>query len=199
MLTLQQAQQALQLQQNCNSISADQIVSLLANKSIQFAQVLYCTSVATSAKHKAVSIKKVTSANVQLFANITAQNLYTQQVQKSASKIASNNANNVQNFEAQSNYFTHTNCYSIVQHKANNNLYLYAIYNNAKSMYFIDGIVATKQQVAQYLTASAAQALLQKNDTVTNVTNNVQHNVTVRTIALSNIVSITANKQMLAV
>ena len=41
--------------------------------------------------------------------------------------------------------------------------------------------------------------LLQKDNTVTNVTHNVQHNVIVRTIALQNIVSITANKQTLIV
>ena len=74
---------------------------------------------------------------------------------------------------------------------------MYAIYNSANSVYFINDVVATKQQVAQYLTASASAQLLQKDNTVHNVTHNIQHNVIVRTIALQNIVSITANKQTL--
>ena len=66
-------------------------------------------------------------------------------------------------------------------------------------MYFINNVLATKQQVAQYLTASASAKLLDNNNTVHNVANNVTHTVKVRTIALSNIVSITANKQTLTV
>jgi hypothetical protein len=198
-LTAQTAQTALAQHANANSITAQQVQTLLANKSVQFANIVYCTKVATSAKHKSVNIVKVVSANVQLFANITAQNLYVQQVQRSANNISTNNSANVQNFVAQSNYFTHTNCYSLVTHKTSNAFYLYAIYNSANSVYFINNVVATKQQVAQYLTASAAAQLLQKDNTVHNVTNNVTHSVKVRTIALQNIVSITANKQQLVV
>lgn len=196
MLNTAQAQTALQLHANNNSITQAQIVQLLANKSVQFANIVYCTQVATASAHKHVNIVKVVSANVQLFANVTALNLYAQQVQRSANKL--NNTTNTQ-FVAQSNYFTHTACYSVVQHKQTQALYLYAIYNNAQSMYFINNVQATKQQVAQYLTASASAKLLQESNTVHNVANNVTHTVKVRTIALSNIVSITANKQTLTV
>lgn len=61
--------------------------------------------------------------------------------------------------------------------------------------YTINNAVATKQQVAQYLTASAAKQLLQNDNTVTNKTHNIQHNVQVRTIALANVKSVTTNKQ----
>lgn len=200
MLTTQNAQTALLAHANNNTINAQQVAILLANKSVTFANIVYCTKVATAAKHKSVNIVKVVSANVQLFANITAQNLYTQQVQRSANKIATNDSTNVANFVAQSNYFEHNaNCYSLVTHKQTLAPYLYAIFNNASSVYFINNVVATKQQVAQYLTASASAKLLQVNNTVTNVSNNVQHSVKVRTIALANIVSISANKQVLAV
>jgi len=200
MLTVQNAQTALLQHANNNSINAQQVQILLQNKSVTFANIVYCTKVATSAKFKNVNIVKVVSANVQLFANITAQNLYVQQVQRSANKIANNNTEAVQNFVAQSNYFTHNaNCYSLVTHKQNNAQYLYAIYNNASSVYFINNVVATKQQVAQYLTASASAKLLQNNNTVHNVANNITHSVKVRTIALQNIVSISANKQVLTV
>jgi hypothetical protein len=200
MLNTQTAQQALTAHANANTISAQTIQVLLANKSTTFANVCYVTPVATSAKHKHVSIKKVVSANVQLFSNISAfTNVYANAVQKSANNIEANNADNVANFTTQSNYFTHTNVYSIVKHKQTNALYLYAIFNNASSMYFINNEPATKEQVAQYLTASASAKLLAQSAVTHNVANNVLHTVKVRTIALANLVSITANKQTVSV
>ena len=200
MLTLQNAQHALNVHASANAnavtLNAQAIQNVLANKNT-FASIVYVTQVATSAKHKHVNIQKVTKANVQLFST---QFNYAQAVQKSASKISANNANNVQNFTAQSNYFTHTACYSIVKHNTSNALYLYASYNNAQSIYFINNVQATKQQVAQYLTASASAKLLQDHNTVAhNATHNVLHTVTIRTIALANIVSIVANKQQISV
>lgn len=192
--------QTLQLvttqQQTQQQVIAQQIQAMLANTSTTFAQIQYTTQVATAAKHKHVNITKVTNANVQLFNNINAfTNVYANAVKRSANNIQQAQNANVNAFATQQNYFTHTQCYSIVQHKTNNNLYLYAIFNNAKSIYFINNVQSTKQQVAQYLTASAAQALLQQNNVVHNVTNNVLHTVHVRTIALQNINSITACKQ----
>lgn len=177
--------------------TANTIAAMLNNASVTFANIAYTTQVKTAAAHKTVNIQKHVVANVQLFANIKqATQVFANAVQKSASAIASNNAANVANFTQQSNYFTHTNCYSIVQHKKNNNLYLYCIFNNTQSVqYTINNAVATKQQVAQYLTASAAKQLLQNDNTVTNKTHNIQHNVQVRTIALANVKSVTTNKQ----
>ncbi len=200
MLNAQTAQSALQAHANNNTIAAQTIQVLLANKSTTFANVVYVTKVATAAKHKLVNIKKVVSANVQLFSNINAfTSVYANAVKRTANNIAQNDAANVEQFVAQSNYFEHTACYSIVAHKQTNALYLYAIYNNASSLYYIDNVLATKQQVAEYLTASAASALLASNPVVLNVTNNVLHTVKVRTIALANLVSITANKQTVSV
>ena len=200
MLTLNNAQHALNVHASANSnsvtLTAQAISNVLASKASTFANIVYVTQVATAAKHKHVNIQKVTQANVQLFNTSFA---YAQAVQKSASKISANNSNNVQQFTAQANYFTHTNCYSIVKHNSNNNLYLYASYNNAQSIYFINNVQATKQQVAQYLTASAAAKLLQNDNVVHNATHNVLHTVTIRTIALANIVSVTANKQQISV
>lgn len=177
--------------------TANTIAAMLNNASVTFASIAYTTQVKTSAAHKTVNIQKHVVANVQLFANIKqATQVFANAVQKSASKIASNDEAAIAAFTQQSNYFTHTDCYSIVQHKQNNNLYLYAIYNSVTSAtYTINNTAATVQQVAQYLTASAASTLLQSNNTVTNKTHNVTHNVTVRTIALANIKSITCNKQ----
>ena len=200
MLTTQNALQALALHANNKTISAQSIVQALNNASVTFAQVTYVTPVATSAKHKNTVIQKVVTANVQLFCTLKNFDVYTKAVQRSASKIATNDSTNVANFVAQSNYYDHDEqCFSLVAHKQNGKQYLYAIYNSASSVYFIDGRVADKQQVAQYLTASASAKLLGNNNTTTNVTNNVTHDVKVRTIALENLVSIVVNKQQLTV
>jgi len=200
MLNTTQAQTILAQHANANTISAAQVAALLANVSVTFASIAYVTQVATAAANKHLNVQKVTVANVQLFANINAAtSVFANAVKRSAAKIASNNVANVQQFTAQQNYFTHTACYSIVQHKQNSNLYLYAIYNNASSVYFIDNVVATVQQVAALLTASASAKLLQASNTTHNVAHDIEHNVNVRTIALANIVSIVANKQQLAV
>jgi phenylpyruvate tautomerase PptA (4-oxalocrotonate tautomerase family) len=196
MFTLQQALTALAQHASNNCITEQQVAQLLASNSATFASIVYVTQVATAAAHKQHTIQKVTKANVTLFN--TAHD-YTAAVQRSAQRIAQNNTTDVAQFTAQSNYYEHTNCYSIVQHKQHNTLYLFASYNNASSLYFIDGVQANKQQVASYLTASAATKLLQDNSVVHNVSNNVLHTVHIRTVQLSNIVSITANKQQLTV
>lgn len=194
------AQAILAQHASAQAISAAQVAALLANVSVTFANIAYVTQVQTSAAHKANNVQKVTVANVQLFANISAAtSVFANAVKRSAAQIASNDAASVAAFTAQSNYFAHTACYSIVQHKQTLAQYLYAIYNNAQSVYFINNTVATKQQVAALLTASASAKLLQSSNTTHNVTHNITHNVNVRTIALANIVSIVANKQLLTV
>ena len=184
---------------NMQNNVATAIKNALHNSSVTFAQIAYVTQVKTSAANKHVNVQKHVVANVQLFANIKqATSVFANAVKKSAAQHASNNAQNVANFTAQSNYYTHTACYSIVQHNKNEKLYLYCIFNNVQSVvYTINNVVATKQQVAQLLTASAAKQLLQNDNTVHNKTHNITHSVQVRTIALANIKSLTVNKQTL--
>jgi hypothetical protein len=167
---------------------AQQIANLLAHRSVTFAQLDYATTVKTAAAHKHVNIVKHTSANVQLFANINAAtNVYANAVKRSAG---------VDEFTTNSAYYTHdANCYSIVTHKTSNKQYLFCIYNTAASTYTIDNVAATKQQVAKYLTPSAAKQLLEPASATYNATNNITHNVVMRTISLDNINSITAAKQ----
>jgi hypothetical protein len=201
MLTLVQAQQALQQHANANTISAQQIEQMLQNvRGVTFANIAYVSKVATAAAHKLQNVQKVTVANVQLFNNLQAfTDVYTNAVKRTAAHIADNTAAAVQGFEKQDNYFMHTQCHSIVQHKTNGKEYLFAIFNNADSMLFINNNVATKQEVAALLTASAAKELLAGSNVVHNKANNVMHTVQVRTIALANIVSVTAAKQSLTV
>lgn len=162
-----------------------------------FASVAYTTQVQTAAAHKHVNVQKHVVANVQLFGTLHDFNVYANAVKRNAAQH-DNDADAVANFTAQSNYYEHADadCYSIVTHKQNGRKYLYCIYNFVQSVqYTIDNVVATKQQVAALLTASAQAKLLQEDNTTHNVANNVTHSVVVRTIALDNVHSVTANKQ----
>lgn len=198
MLTLANAQNALTAHANANTITSAQIAQLLQNvRGTTFAQIAYVSKVATSAANKSANVQKVTVANVQLFNNVKDFNIYANAVMRSANKL--NTDANVTEFTTSETYYEHTNVYSVVKHKTNGNEYLYAVYNNSASMYFINNAPATKQEVAQLLTASASKALLQPSNTVTNVTNSVTHDVIVRTIALQNIVSINAMQQSVTV
>lgn len=168
---------------------ANAIIATLANMQSINALLTTNTVIATAAKHKnSVSITKVTTANVTLYANA---NAYLQLVQASAAHIQANaaNANNVVNFAVSASKYTHlSNAHCIAM--LNNNLYLQCIVNSANSVYFINNVVATKQQVAAYLTPSAAATLLNNNSITHNKTNNVQHNVIVRTYKFSSIQSL---------
>ena len=200
-ITAQQAHAAIALHASNNALTVAQVQQLLQNVSVTFAQICYVTKVATAAAHKAQSISKVTSANVMLASNLQAHTaLYARAVRKNAAQYAQNDASAVAAFTAAQSYFAHTATHCIVQHKQNAALqYLFAIYNNASSVYVHNNSVVSKQHVAQYCTASAAAQLLQACSTTHNKTHNIVHSVTVRTIALSNIVSIRARKQLLSV
>lgn len=163
---------------------ATTIRNVLANTSVTFAGIKYTTKVQTAAANKHLTVTKSSSANVQLFSNIGEfTNVYQNAVNKALDKTGQTTT-----FEVQDNYFEHTDCYSLVRHKTSGKEYLYAIFNNASaSEYAINGTPATKQQVAQLLTPSAAKQLL----TPTNPT----HGVIVRTIALDNITQLTCKGQ----
>jgi len=180
-------------------IKSNQITELLATvKGTSFANIDYTTIVATSAANKAINIVKHTNANVQFFNNVKDyKNVYLNAVKRSASKIE-NNQNNIDSFELTPTWYTHSNdCFSLVNHNKTGAAYLFCIYNNAKSSYTIDGKQADKNTVAQYLTPSAAKALLNESNIIHNVKNNVDHDVIVRTISLDNINTIKAMGKVL--
>ena len=147
------------------------------------------------------NIQKVTSANVILSSSLKAHtSIYANKVKKSAANIQGNDTADVEAFVPQANYFEHTACHSIVKHKEHaDKFYLYVIYNSATNMYLLNGKEATLQDVAQYLTPSARQSLLKTDNTIHNIKHNIRHTVAVRTIALSNIISIKARKQFITV
>lgn len=162
-----------------------------------FASIVQCTPVTLAAKHKAagISISKVTRANVQLFNNLAEfTNAYENAVKRSAAKLGQD-ASKVEAFESSGNYFEHTDCYSIVKHKTQEQFYLFVIYNNAESVYVEGDTVVDKQHVAQYLTPGAAKELLTPKQVVENKTHELSHTVQVRAVKLENIVEIVAQKQ----
>lgn len=180
-------------------ISATHIIGALDGKASTFAGIDYITKVQTAAKHKGVNIQKYTTANIQLFSNLKEANkVYTNAVKKAAGKIEENDKDKVQEFVAQDNYFTHTDCFSLVMHKTTGKQYLYAFFNNAESVYTINGKIADKAQVAEYLTPSAKEKLL-GDGIVHNKANDVLHTVQVRTIALENIVELRTNGRTLKI
>jgi hypothetical protein len=202
MLTLQQAQAAITQRNSSNSITPQDVVNLLQNvKGTTLASIVQVTQVKTAAAHKAENVQKVTAASVQLFNNVKDfANVYSAAVKRSAGQFADNDPANVKDFEQQDSYFAHTTTFSLVQHKTDaSKFYLYAIYNNADSMYFINNTLATKQEVAALLTPAAAKDLLAGSNVVHNKANDVLHTVQVRTISLDSIVQLNAMKQQLTV
>lgn len=158
-------------------------------KGATFANITQATRVKTAAAHKDAVIIKVTVANVMLANNLKEfTNIYKNRVQREIGE----------DFVVSDTWFTHTDCHSIVEHNTNGKLYLYAMYNNTVSTayYNVDsGTVMSKEDVAAYMTPSAAKRLLEPTVTTYNKTNDVEHSVTIRTIGMENIVHMNVNKQ----
>jgi hypothetical protein len=171
---------------NANTIAAN------LNAGTNFAGIEYVTDVTLSADARKAGFvaKKHTVANVQLFGKINNMELFAQQV---------NRDTGLTNFVQSDNWFEHTDKFSIVQHKKNGNKYLYGIFNHAKSTFTINGVEATRDDVATLCTASVAKKLLDKSGIVHNQRNNVSHSVHCRTIALSNLVRVSVNNQVITV
>lgn len=145
-----------------------------------FAKVVTVTNVKPAAANKDKNIQKVTVANVQLFSTAADKSPYVAAIERQTG---------IENFQVSESPFEHLTPYSLVRNKKSGKLYLYAIYNSAKSEMFIDGTQATKEQVAELLTPSEAKKLLE-GSAVRNVKNDVEHDVVVRTISLDNIVGL---------
>ena len=166
------------------------------------ASVILCTDVATAAAHKSITIKKVSKVSVMLYGNVSSTEVYANAVKRSANAISANDSANVDAFVAQTTYYAHdADCYSIAKHKQNGTVYLYSVVNNnadADAYYFINNVLATKQEVAQYLTASNAKVLLEGRSNV-NKTFNIEHNVKPFVVKLANVMQINALKQSITV
>lgn len=165
-------------------ITRNDIVQLLSTvKGTTFASIETDTEVKPAAAHKHVSIRKLTTAQVQLFNSIRDYEIFAKAVKRSAG---------VTEFEQSDNWFEHTDCWSVVRHPSKGTEYLYAVYQGAQSTFTIDGVAATRAEVAALLTASAAAKLMDDSGVVYNKRNDVEHTVIPRVIALENVKRITA-------
>ena len=165
-------------------ITRNDIVQLLSTvKGTTFASIETDTEVKPAAAHKHHEIRKLTTAQVQLFAGIKDYEIFAKAVRRSAG---------VTEFEQSDNWFEHTDCWSVVRHPSKGTEYLYAVYNGAQSTFTIDGVPATRAEVAALLTPSAAAKLMDDSGVVYNKRNDVEHTVIPRVIALENVKRITA-------
>lgn len=139
-----------------------------------------CTPVATAAAHKHVCIEKHSFVKATLSNNPSA---YT---------VAVRNDSGNEQFVARAATFTRdAECPALVTSaKGNVQLCYIAQGSLGPSYYTIDGRVASKQEVAELLTPSAAKALLNPLAAVHNKEQDTTHNVHIRTVNIANIVSI---------
>lgn len=162
---------------------ADVQAMLNSVKGVTLASIDTDTEVKPSAANKHVTIRKLTTAQVQLFNGVKDYEIFARAVKRSAG---------VDEFAQSDNWFEHTDCWSIVQHPVKGTVYLYAVYNGAKSTFTIDGVPATRAEVAELLTPSAAAKLMDDSGVVYNKRNDVEHDVIPRVIALENVRAIRA-------
>ena len=203
MLNATTAQQIATTAHNC--FTPAKVKQLLANTNgATLASLVLCTNVEGVSKDykDSITIKKVSKVNVMLYGNVTNTNVYADAVKRSANKIATNDSANVDAFVTQTTYYAHDEqCYSIATHKDNGTVYLYSVVNNnadAEAYYFVNNVLATKQEVAQYLQASKAKVLLEGRSNV-NKTFNIEHNVKPFVVKLQNVMQINALKQSITV
>jgi hypothetical protein len=176
-------------------VSAQTVKNMLSGNGTTFASLEYKTTIPTAAKFKTdVSIEKRTKANVMLFQHIKDFEVYKKAVIKSANMIE---GQSVDTFEVSDNWFTHddADCFSLISNKISGEKYLYFIANNAHSQYFINGVAVNKDDIKQYLTPSKAKELFDNDGIVYNKKNDVLHTMHPRTLKLSNIIELKANKQ----
>jgi hypothetical protein len=150
----------------------------------------YTTEVKPAAKFKAVEIKKTTIASALLFGKVSSYaNAYKRRVQKTALEIEGNNQESIDNFDvSQAWHVPSEKAYSIRLHTGKGTKYLYPMFcGHSKTVFTIDGKPSSREQVAAYLTSSAAKELMDTSGIVTNKKNGIKHCAIVRTIGIENI------------
>ena len=153
--------------------------------------ILSCnTTVKTAAAFKHLHVTKVSA----ITGTLNKHSVYTEQAVNTALHNANNNASNLDNivnFQAEKvEHYVHLDAnYCIMQHVLYGTLYLYVSTQSGSSSYFIDNVPATKDEVKELLTPSAAKAL--DAPYVTNKGNGFAHDAHVRTIKLSSVQSVT--------
>lgn len=163
---------------------------LAATNGSTIVRLQYTTQVKPAAKHKAVEITKTTVASALLFGKVSAYaNAYKRRVKKTAQLIEGNNQEAIDNFEVAQNWHTASDlAYSIRLHAGKGTKYLYPMFcGHSKTIFTINGKTATRLEVADYLTPSAARELLDTSGIVENKKNGIKHSAIVRTIGMENV------------
>lgn len=183
------------------AITKEQAIELIAQESLsdtnvieavhhesdeQLYEVVSVTPVKLAAKHKEITINKVSKASANL---PLSSDFYRSKVIESAKALG----NEVEEFTVSDTFYEHTDCYPVCKAKRNDTMYLYGIYQtSAKPVFIKDGEELTKEAVAEFLTPAEAKKLLGNTapSVTENKTNNVTHDVKPRTTKLENIKSI---------
>lgn len=167
--------------------------ALFANvHGMTFASICYVSDIQTAAASPLRGyIVKVSRAQVMLANNLKEYtNVFLNAVKRSADS-------EIKEWIPSESYYEHTTTFCVVQHKTKpERFYLYVIYQNhhtTDTCYIntLNGEVMFKEEVAAELAPAAAQKLLNGTADVYNKTNDIYHNVHVRTISLDNLASIT--------
>ena len=161
------------------------IANTFKNSSNQFATLTYMVNVSgVAARNKHKQIKKLVTARVQVFTTKTA---YITAVKNSMEKVDSGQAG--KEFKASKPNFRHDDEHFFIVHNDNtkNSMLFCRFIKVFEVNYFIDGKSATKEQIAENLTPSAADKLMAPNKPTYNVKNDVYHKVAMRTPSIDNI------------
>lgn len=202
MLSLDQAKQALSLRENNMEITKAGVADLLVKvRGTTFAHLVHVTDVTLAAASRNageefVKISSVTGA--QLFNNVRdARNVYEAAVKRSAERLGLTAQDKVDDFEAQSNWFSHfDDCYSVVHHKEHTEqhyLYFIAGSNCKAEVTYYDvkrGKVVERSVVEQHLTPSGLRAM--NKPAVVENSSGVTHDVVVRVVKLENVLGMRA-------
>ena len=179
-------------------VNENSVKSILSGRGTTMANIRYKTDIAVAAKFKhEVKIEKRTVASVRLFQGIVDFEIYKKEVLKTAQMIEGQE--NVSDFIMSDTWFEHgdMDCFSLVSKKSDTTeKYLYFICNSAKSVYYINGELVTKGEIAQYLTPSKYKEIFENDGVVYNKRNGIMHLVNPRTLKLSNIFRLAAKKQV---
>ena len=173
------------------SVTKEEIKALFANNNNGFATVEYFTKVKTAAAHKHLPLFKHSVIQVQLFSTHSA---YETAVKNSAEKLSGEKPE----FKKSSAHFEHDpECYSIVT-GANGNEMLYCrVIRPLKSEFFLGKDLISMENAALYMTPSEAKKMLTAGEPTHNKTNDVTHNVVIRTISISNLKRVAGKGEVL--
>jgi len=188
--------------------TAESIGAILDGASVTFASLLYVTYHDLSALNKSRGFKvaKVTRASVQLFSRIVDRELYSKQVLRAAGRLDDSQELPAEWVKSPAWFYHSNECYSVVKHNKTHEQYLYAVYNDTGTVsqcYIYNPLSGNDTHVAWYepamredcaslMTPSSAASFLKSDREVYNKTNDVSHNLTLRTLKMSGIVNLKA-------